>query len=457
MRGFFAKAILFGWAATAGAVGPQESTPPNGPPDTATILQDPPNTIPKPRIPRWTSLKRMFAANDDGTLSAETTGANRVRTADADHLAEASAQEPLAPTEALPSSAPASDIPMSPAIEPSEVAEGAIVESSTTQRAIPQEPAGAGWYNRLDYVYWTATDPKPVGSAFNVYPGNADANISFLSPTERIRIDDPNTDHEMGFRYWLGAHSSDRFAVEWGLLWVNATNYFEQFVSRPVTGNGFTTVPAETVRLAGTDEPLDFANMSWRSRYWGTEFNGRYHLMEGPIWYFDAVGGLRYFQYDERLVFEYDRDVRSTLAITRRERFNTDNDLLGPQFGGDLKLRLFEYVTWDSMGRVGLMANMQQLEVIGPDAGQGRFTNTSNLGNRQTTDFSPLFELNSGITLELTPTISFHLGYTIIWIGNLLRATEQVDLGNIGGNPVTSLATDDVWIRGFTGSVQVKW
>jgi hypothetical protein len=103
------------------------------------------------------------------------------------------------------------------------------------------------------------------------------------------------------------------------------------------------------------------------------------------------------------------------------------------------------------------MANMQNLDVTGPEPGQGRFTNTSNLGSRSTTDFSPILELTSGLVLELTPAITFQAGYTIMWIGNLLRATEQVDLGRIGGSPVVPMATDDIWIRGFTGSITYRW
>jgi hypothetical protein len=333
----------------------------------------------------------------------------------------------------------------------------ATVAPSTLSRTISQRP-GYGWYGRSDFVYWTATDPKPVGAAFNLYPGDATQNLTPTTrPLEQIRIDDPNTDHEMGFRHWFGAHYNDRLALEWGLLWVNPSSYVEELRSRPATSNGFTSTQAETLRIGTTNDPVVFGNMSWRNRFWGTEFNGRYHLLEGPIWSLDTIGGLRYFQYSERLVFAYERSPAATPAVINRERFSTDNDLIGPQMGGDLKLRLLEYVTWDTQGRVGLMTNLQELRVNGPAPGSGRFTNSSNLGTRSTADFSPLFELTSGVTLELTPAITFQMGYTIIWIGNLLRATEQVDLARIGGSPVVGMNKDDIWIRGFTGTITYKW
>ena len=479
MRGFIAKAILLGLATASFADNPSQTettnksaqTQPTEPipaahkmGDRSAASKDASAPKAKGLVARWTSMKKVFSADENETLSVEATS-SAIKTPSESTLANISQAEPLPPGEAPPTPTTVSDIAMSPEEtsqiiqQPSEMCDMTMSPTETTTTpAIPVAPEGYGWYGRLDFVHWTATDPKPVGSAFNSYTGAPTAPLTPTSePTERIRIDDPNTDHEMGFRHWIGAHSSDKIAFEWGALWVNPSSYVEQLNSRPASTGAFGVTPAETVRIAFTNEPVDFANMSWRNRFWGTEVNGRYHALEGPIWYLDTIAGLRYFQYDERLVFEYDRDFAGTSPTIRRERFNTGNHLVGAQLGGDVKLRLFEYVTWETMGRACLMANIQNLDVTGPEPGQGRFTNTSNLGSRSTTDFSPILELTSGLVLELTPAITFQAGYTIMWIGNLLRATEQVDLGRIGGSPVVPMATDDIWIRGFTGSITYRW
>ncbi len=498
MRGFIAKAILLGLATASFADNPTQAADPANkssisPPvrpsepipaakkaiDKSPLSKD--GSAPKAKglIGHWTSMKKVFSADENETLSVEAdpapiqtppaTHARSAQSSPESTLTSISQAEPLPAGDAPAASTTINDIAMSPE-ETNQIIQAPAATSdipmsptettieSTTASAIPAAPAGYGWYGRLDFVYWTATDPKPVGSAFNSYPGAPTAPLTPTSePSERIRIDDPNTDHEMGFRQWIGAHSRDRLAFEWGALWVNPSSYLEQLNSRPASVGAFGSTPAETVRIAFTNEPVDFANMSWRNRFWGTEVNGRYHAVEGPIWYLDTIMGLRYFQYDERLVFEYDRDFGGTAPTIRRERFNTGNHLVGPQLGGDVKLRLFEYVTWETMGRACLMANIQNLDVTGPTPGEGRFTNASNLGSRSTTDFSPILELTSGVVLELTPAITFQAGYTIMWIGNLLRATEQVDLGRIGGSPVVPMANDDIWIRGFTGSITYRW
>jgi hypothetical protein len=486
MRRFIAMAILLG-GATAGFAGEphQDSLPAKKPfailkkrtPLSATPTEavsipqsessDPSEEPRKWAMPTWTSFKKIFTSGDEETLSAE----SREMPTAKDILDEDGSKN-LVPARAdeqadrdIPMASKVGDMPMSSMKTDAGTATSsetillndATVAPSTMSRVIAQRP-GYGWYGRSEFVYWTATDPKPVGSAFNLFSGADTVNLTPTTPTlGQIRIDDPNTDHEMGFRNWLGAHYSDRLAFEWGTLWVNPSSYVEEFRSQPPASTGFSSTQGQTVRLATTNEPLVTGDMSWRNRFWGTEINGRYHLLEGPIWSLDSIAGLRYFQYSERLVFAYERPPASTPAAIIRERFYTDNNLIGPHIGGDLKLRLLEYVTWNTGGRVGLMANLEQLVVRGPSPGSGRFTNASNLGTRSTADFSPLFEVNSGLTLELTPAITFQAGYTIMWIGNLLRSTEQVDLARIGGSPVVGMNKDDIWIRGFTGTITYKW
>ncbi len=297
MRGFIAKAILLGLATAAFA----DSSPPAKPkasqsPDTQTQPGEPipaakssaeknspskDTATPKAKglLGRWTSFKKAFSADENETLSAEATPTEST-------LANISQAEPL-PADQAPSNI--SDIAMSPeetneiVQQPAETSDIIMSPSeATTTSTIPVAPTGYGWYARLDFVHWTATDPKPVGSAFNSYTGGPSAPLTPTSqPTERIRIDDPNTDHEMGFRQWIGAHYRDRIAFEWGALWVNPSSYLEQLNSRPASVGGFAPTPAETVRIALTNEPVDFGNMSWRNRFWGTEVNGRYHALEG--------------------------------------------------------------------------------------------------------------------------------------------------------------------------------
>ena len=83
----------------------------------------------------------------------------------------------------------------------------------------------------------------------------------------------------------------------------------------------------------------------------------------------------------------------------------------------------------------------------------------SNNGSLSTTTFSPILEINPQFVVHLTPNINFQAGYTVIWVGNVLRAAEQVDIGGIksGRPPVLSRQNDDIFLHGFTFSLSAHW
>jgi hypothetical protein len=313
-------------------------------------------------------------------------------------------------------------------------------------------------YVQFDVLYWTVTDPKPPYAAYNVYSGSSTSAVTETQqPLDQIRLDDPNTDHEIGLRLFWGRHVADRLAVEWGGLWVKPFDYIGQAFSQPASTNFGVVTPAQTVRIAGPNDPLDFGELSFRNRYWGTEINGRWHLLDNRAWTVDLVGGPRYFNYVERLALAYDRVPGGATPVVQTERFETDNNLIGAHLGGDATLALWEYVSWRYAARFGLLGNIQNVNIKGPAPGDGRFTNASNLGSQDASDISPMFDLSTGMLFHVTPDITFLAGYSGIWLGNILRATEQVDVLGVGGNPIVPLATDDIWIHGFTFSLTARW
>jgi hypothetical protein len=366
---------------------------------------------------------------------------------------------------AFPLAIKAFDAPQSP-IAPETTPTTMVAESFVGQNAAPaahgwdsdggcfEEPISDPlWYGRLDYLYWEATDPKRRAAVF-VTNSTSESSPNF---DQQINLADPNTDHEMGLRFWFGRRlTGTPWAFEVAGLWVYPTDFIELYTAGIQQGGIFGGITIDTVTFAPTGEPADVANLSYRTRYWGTELNGRWTMVQGGRFDFDAIAGVRYLDYAERLAFKY-RLVDADAPVT--ERFETNNHMIGGQIGGDLRTHLCNYVAFLTTGRAGLLGNLQNVDVKGPPPGLGRMTNSSNLGVTDQTDVSVLLEFNAGVEFLLTPDVSVVAGYSGIWLNHQLRSPEQVDLAQSfpGGRPVVSLATDSIWLQGFTLSLTARW
>lgn len=422
--------------------------------------------------PRTLAEKQVEAPE---TLSAESSGRPALQGPPSSAVGRESAQEP---PETL--SAEAFDDPAFPLANKATELDDALQTPIATELPPPKKVAETGvgeeaapavdrweldggyfgepiseplWYGRLDYLYWEATDPKRRATVF-VANSTSESSPNF---DQQLNLADPNTDHEMGLRFWFGRRlDGTPWAFEVAGLWVYPTDFIELYTAGIQQGGIFGGITIDTVTFAPTGEPADFANLSFRSRYWGTEFNGRWTLVQGGRFDFDAVAGVRYLDYAERLAFKYQL-VDAAAPIT--ERFETNNHMIGGQIGGDLRTYLCNYAALLTTGRAGLLGNLQNVDVKGPPPGLGRMTNASNLGVTDQTDVSVLLEFNAGVEFLLTPDISVVAGYSGIWLNHQLRSPEQVDLAQAfpGGSPVVSLATDSIWLQGFTLSLTARW
>ena len=327
---------------------------------------------------------------------------------------------------------------------------------SITSRWLSGTPSAAeNWYGQLDFLYWKTSNPHPSGSVFETYSvGATSKNL-----TNSINLNDVHAYNQMGFRALLGRNLTDQFGVELGGLWVYHSSDIRQTFSQPSTISPITGTPSNPsiVYLAPTQKALGEANMSFRNRYWSTEMNGRWHLIDNTHWTVDAIGGVRYFDYAERLAFAYNINNPATPAGSMVERFETNNHMIGGQTGSDIQLALLEYVSLSLKSRLVILGNIQDVTVKGPPAGMGEFTNASNLGSHNTGAATTLLEMTPAMVFHLTPDITFQAGYTIIWMNNILRSSNQLDLNQVGQNPLVSFKRDDLFISGLTFSLTANW
>ena len=127
MRGFIAKAILLGLATASFADNPSQTettnksaqTQPTEPipaakraADRSAASKDASAPKAKGLVARWTSMKKVFSADENETLSVEATS-SAIKTPSESTLANISQAEPLPPGEAPPTPTTVSDIAMS--------------------------------------------------------------------------------------------------------------------------------------------------------------------------------------------------------------------------------------------------------------------------------------------------------------------------------------------------------
>jgi len=463
MRSIGIWTMVFLLAANANAGAPITPTPPKVMPHETAIPERSPITRPTD-IPDIENR----SATEPETLSVEMIPHSDVaETISATENASTSnAGKSKVPTlTPKPAAAATDDAP-----KPTDSATATIVEEVTDDFAIDpnQQSIGGLWrsgspaegdpyYGRLEFLYWKTSNPAPGGKVFEAlsYPA-----LPTAAPTisGSINLNDVHTDYEMGIRALLGRNLTQNFGVELGGLWVYPGTDLKVLFSQPagVSSTGTATNKIDVI-IPSTGDIFGQANMSFRNRYWGTELNGRWHMVNNRVWTFDGLAGARYFDYAERLAFGYNLSNPSRSPDARIERFETNNHMIGGQVGGDVQVAILEYVSLQAINRAAILGNVQDVTVKGPIDGTGRFTSGSNLGSHNAGAATVLLETTPSVVMHLTPDITFQAGYTIIWLNNVMRSHEQVDLSQVGKSPLVSLKTDDMFITGFSFALTANW
>lgn len=458
MRGIGIWTMLFVLVADANAGAPTPSTP---------------RRIQKMDAPQRSSIVSQIigpAAEKEHHGEGETLSAESKLPNDVAEIVSATETAPATGKTKVPTLTP-KPVPSTPAEATSKLAQSSTpisLEEQPDEMIIDsdQQSIGGLWrsgspaeanpfYGRLEYLYWKTSNPAPSGTVFQSFSVPL---VGQRTLTGAINLNDVHTDYEMGLRALIGRNISENFGVELGGLWVYPGTDLKVLFSQPA-GTSTTGTPTNKVDviLTPTGDVLGQANMSFRNRYWGTEANGRWHLMNNRVWTVDGLAGARYFDYAERLAFGYNLTNPSSAAGNRVERFETNNHMIGGQVGSDVQLAVIEYVSLQMISRAAVLGNIQNVTVKGPAAGMGRFTNWSNLGSHNTGSASILLETTPSFVVHLTPDITFQAGYTIIWLNNIMRAHEQLDLNQVGKSPLISFKTDDLFITGFSFALTANW
>ena len=271
-----------------------------------------------------------------------------------------------------------------------------------------------------------------------------------------------------GFQVGAGAAIGSHFAMEGSYFLLPTVSKRRSFKTSgepgapnfavpifDVTGVcGLNGIPGETIFiLPGPlgDDPGFSGVFDFRlaSRLQGAECNGLYRFKAGNSFHFQGILGLRWVQLHESLIFKAKTHTAPNVSFPAgffnfSDRFTTSNNFLAAQLGIDGEYRIKK---WRLKGELksGLGAMLEQIKIKGASQTSGGnlffmtagtadetlpggiFAEPTNIGKHKKTRFAYSFEAHLDAGYKLARNLEIDLGYSFLWLSNVLRPGKQID------------------------------
>jgi hypothetical protein len=220
------------------------------------------------------------------------------------------------------------------------------------------------------------------------------------------------------------------------------------------------------------------------TRLWGAEANFRHEALRCCYYHVDLLAGFRFLQFDEGMeindVTTFTPQSRfADASVASSDRFGTRNSFYGGQLGAETEIHV-GHLALDLWGKIGLGANSQVLNINGttvvlnPDGtttgvANGLYAQPTNIGHHTRTEFSVLPEFGINLGLEITPHVRATVGYTFLYLSQVVRAGDQIDqtvtpvLGAAAAaaagatRPALLFHESDFWAQGFNLGLEFRY
>ncbi len=366
-------------------------------------------------------------------------------------------------------------------------------------------PRGPMFWGSGEYLLWWISDmpvPTPLVTQSNV------ADFGILgAPSTRVILggQDVGFGENHGGRFTAGMwlNHERTIGIEGVFLFLAANEETRAVgqgsdVAGTLIANPFFNVNplqaplGENSLLLSFPDPLGasgFADLSVRSRLLGGEIHGMYNACRHGNLQIDLLGGFRYLNLDEDMVFRtrfvntgIPNDINQTL-----DEFNTSNNFYGGQMGARVTYdhgRFFVDVT----GKVALGVMNQDVTINGNFAfnnlGAGPFTvspgglytQPSNIGQQDRDRFAVIPEVSVKLGYRFTDHISGFVGYTFLYVSDVARPGNQVDrainpgqsavfnapfptpgLQGFPARPTNLFESEDYWAQGINFGLELRY
>jgi hypothetical protein len=232
----------------------------------------------------------------------------------------------------------------------------------------------------------------------------------------------------------------------------------------------------QTVDLDGsinihTASDVQSAGALLRQLLW-IDFTGGYRV--------DLIGGYRYFRFVDSLQindnFTAVGAAPNDINFASTDLFETDNQYHGGEIGLDGQWFHGRF-SFQALGKIGFGNNRQQVRINGSttttSAGAsvttagGLLALPTNIGTFTRNETAILPEVNLNLRYDITCNLRATLGYTVIYMDNVVRSGDQIDLGinptQIGGalvgdaRPAFNFVEDDLFVHGVNAGMELRW
>jgi hypothetical protein len=161
--------------------------------------------------------------------------------------------------------------------------------------------------------------------------------------------------------------------------------------------------------------------------------------------------GLRTILYDEEYAYiAGGTDAPGSVALSQ----SSDNLLIGPQLGLQLiyPVGIRTYTETTLKGGAYLNFVDTDTSLFSPIGAAPLAT-----GAGDEVELAGMLEIGSKIGINLTRSVSAHVGYDLWYMAGIAESASQLPIGFNRATPFTVSADDDVFIHGLTGGVQVVY
>lgn len=291
-----------------------------------------------------------------------------------------------------------------------------------------------------DYLYWQIEDSPKVIPLVIEQP-IVDGPFDIVLGGKKIK-NDWHSGARFAFGYWFDNCKSLGAEVSYFFLGKNSKN---SSVAADENGSPRLRVPYFNVTTGLPDSTAlatpglfrGSALLKVSNKMQGAELN---LLKEIPSTYFSnlkILTGFRYWNFDDSLTFSTDSPLVAIPTIyNNRDAFRTHNNFYGAQIGVCLD-QCYSSFLFNLKGKVALGAMCQKSKINGrfktneftgteQTFAGGYFALPTNIGTKNKTRFSVIPELNANLGYQITDCFSIHVGYSILYATQVLRASKQM-------------------------------
>ena len=299
-----------------------------------------------------------------------------------------------------------------------------------------------GFWLDADYLYWKIKNsPEPVplvidqpvsGGPFTIILGDKKADLGWRSGGK------------FALGYWFDKGRQLGFELDYFFL---STQSKKHTVSSDENGSPRLRVPFFDVQTGLEDSSA----LATPGLYRGTAILKIDNRMQGaelnllgvlPSCYrqirWDVFAGFRWWNFDEHLKFFANSPIINPPSIYNYvDKFHVENNFYGGQIGAGIDYCYCDFF-FNLKGKIALGTICQETVINGAFTtneftGQpetfigGFFALPTNSGHHRKTRFSVLPELDVDIGYHFTDCFSLKVGYSVLYVSNVLWAGKQID------------------------------